>query len=1058
EDPVVGIDAKFRGSTIVEKTAIKGYFYDNNGVTKMNVTCRADDKTEKTIELYDSTKSNHKIKITEVDTEFQLSTGQIVTKYIFYWEFNPADLPAYKTLSLNFKVDDADKNYGEDAITIYGDSERPAFVGAISPANNSNVDVTNVFTGTVSDNVDVVSVTIKAVGSSSWKEDVVCSLGDSKKVDGKTVRTFTSREILPAEFGGWSDREFTITAKDAVGNEASQIITLKGDKNKPEIAFVDDMGGVEKSGNYVTTDKILNIRITPKSFDDGTQREIISATYLTGTQKSEPLSIKKDGNNYTAQIEVSKLGNISGDVTLQVTATDDAENEGQGTIYFIVDNEEPSALAITSPLLKNKAEIENLADDVDSINENDISFYQNGIIQLKGTIADNYKIDKTVLNICDMAGKSVLQMTLTADEKGKLSVAAVGDKESAFINGEYSGIPGNFTIKLDTTKFADGDYVLKTTAYDAAGNSASWGNSESEEMYFKVLQDADKPRITFNIDDGATIYPGSVLKGLLIDDDAIGRVRYILEKDEFNNAKEMFDAPNDKNVHVLANVKQYTRQDWMLEDISGIGMYHLYMLAEDIYGTESKLYTLEITVTSPDSAFIKSISSKVGNGGSFGNGYYSGNVKIMVGAAAGGESKLEYMYYRITASDTNTNSSEVDHTAEPAENFVFTPSGNLGGWHKYKFSESKAARDNIELEFDSRLFVENNTETITVEVRCEDGQAISAAVKDKISIDNEGVSLRVTSPLSNVSVNKTFEIAGSCNDRGAGVGDIYIGYMKDSAVQNITLEDITNNLCDQPTLDKWKKIENDGISWGHEYVSTLINNSASAKNYKVKIAATDILGNIGVITHDIKIDQDGDRPIIRCQNLPLKSDAASWCKVSSIYGTVSDDDGGISKFYISEDGGKSWSDNCYQDGSWMHNFTTDGEKELYFKVVDGKNTEFISKVTNILETPKIVDSEGSEFGYTKIDDTGFTIKVDTNNPSLTSIYYNKNGKADFDGNISETDWDSAFIDKVFGGDEKTIYILFGATDANGIDIDKTKLECSTIDLSDKISRVSHKSI
>jgi len=269
---------------------------------------------------------------------------------------------------------------------------------------------------------------------------------------------------------------------------------------------------------------------------------------LTGTQESEPLSIKKEGNNYTAQIEVSKLGNISGDVTLQVTATDDAENEGQGTIYFIVDNEEPSALAITSPLLKNKAEIENLADDVDSINENDISFYQNGIIQLKGTIADNYKIDKTVLNICDMAGKSVLQMTLTADENGKLSVAAVGDKESAFINGEYSGIPGNFTIKLDTTKFADGDYVLKTTAYDAAGNSASWGNSESEEMYFKVLQDADKPRITFNIDDGATIYPGSVLKGLLIDDDAIGRVRYILEKDEFNNAKEMLIAN-----HVIEN-------------------------------------------------------------------------------------------------------------------------------------------------------------------------------------------------------------------------------------------------------------------------------------------------------------------------------------------------------------------------------------------------------------------------------------------------------------------------------------------------------------------------
>ena len=138
-------------------------------------------------------------------------------------------------------------------------------------------------------------------------------------------------------------------------------------------------------------------------------------------------------------------------------------------------------------------------------------------------------------------------------------------------------MPGNCTRKLDTTEFADGNYVLKTTAYDAAGNSASWGNSESEEMYFKVLQDADKPRITFNIDDGATIYPGSVLKGLLIDDDAIGRVRYILEtvpladsdvlKKFSNNAPELED---------LENIKQYTRQDWMLDKINGIGKYYIY--------------------------------------------------------------------------------------------------------------------------------------------------------------------------------------------------------------------------------------------------------------------------------------------------------------------------------------------------------------------------------------------------------------------------------------------------------------------------------------------------
>ena len=1057
EDPVIVLDSKFRGSTIVEKAKITGYFYDNVEVSKINVAMMFDEQEMRNITLYDISKSSNDIEITNVDSRFELSTGQIVTKYSFGWDFIPSDYTAYKTLSLTFTAEDKDKNYGEDAITIYGDSERPAFVGEISPANNSNIEKENVFTGMVSDNVDVVSVTIKAVESSSWKEDVICSLGDAKKVNGKMVRVFESREILPTEFGGWSDREFTITAKDAVGNEASQIITLKGDKNKPEIAFVDDAGEVEKSGNYVTKSKILNVRITPKSFDDGTQREIIGATYLTGTQKSESLSIKKEGNNYTAQIEVSKLGNISGDVTLQVTATDDAGNEGQGTIYFIVDNEAPSNLAITSPLLENKAEITNLADNVDDINENDISYYQNGVIQLKGTVSDNYKIGRTELNICDESGKEVLQIVLTTNENGELSL-----KSDSEVVMNASGIPGNFTIELDTAKLSDGDYILKTTSYDAAGNSSSWGdeeNAENKEYYFKVLQDADKPRITFNIESDTTIYPGTMLKGLLIDDDAIDRVRFILGKEVFDDPLKKFNAPNDAHVQLLKDVKQHNRQDWILDDeISGVGMYHLYMLAEDIYGTESKLYTMKFTVSSPDSAFIKSVSSEKGTGGSSGNEYYSGNVKIIVGAAAGGENMLEYIYYKITSSDIETTDNEIDHTAELSENFVLTSSENLGGWHKYKFLKSEPSRDDIELEFDSRLFVKDKTETITIEVRCQDTETISATIKDKISIDNEGVSLKVTSPLSSVSVNKTFEILGSCNDRGAGVGDIYIGYMKDSSAQNVTLEDINNNLCDEPTLNRWIKVENDGISWRHEYVSTLINDSASLKDYKVQIAATDILGNIEVITHDIKIDQDEDRPIIRCQNLPLQLNGESWCKVSSIYGTVSDDDGGISEFYISEDGGKSWSNNCYDEGSWMHSFATDGEKELYFKVVDGKNTEFISKVTNILESPKIVDSTGAKFGYENINETGFTIKVDTNNPSLTSIYYNKNGKSDFDGNINETDWDSAFVDKVFGGDEKMIYILFGATDANGIDIEKTKLECSTVNLSDKISLVSHKSV
>ena len=1063
EDPVVGIKAQFRGATVVEKTAIQGHFYDNNDVTKMSVTCRFDDKdaTEQTIELYNIANSNHNVKIVQVTPEYQLSTGQMVTKYDFEWDFIPSDYTAYKTLSLTFRVDDEDKNYGEDAITVYGDSERPVFSEEILPANNSVITDVIEFSGAVSDNVDVVSVTIEAEGS-AWTEGKMACILEEKKVlsSGKYERVFKSPEITPKMFGGYVDRDFIIRAKDAVGNEATQIVTLKGDKTKPQIKFYDENGEEKKSGNYENTSKTINAQIKPASFKDESYRKIKSASYTVNNGEKKDLLIGNyNGVYYPVEIAISDLGEISGDVTLQITATDEAGNDGEGTIYFIVDDEAPSNLAITSPLLKNKADVLALADTVDNINENDISFYQNGEILLKGTISDNYKIDKTVIDICDISGESVLEITLAMD-KGKFSCAS---KSTALI--EASGIPGNFTIKLDTTKLPDGNYVLKTTAYDAAGNCASWGKSDAEEMYFKVLQDADKPRITFNIEDGTTIYPGTILKGLLIDDDALSTVKYILKKSPISSDESVvlqkFSNPNDSDVENLEGVKQYTRQDWTLNKINGIGTYYLCMLAEDIHGTKSKLYRMTITVTSADAAFIKSISASVGTGGSYENGYYKGNVKILVGAAAGGESTLKNIYYRIVSSTIKSSDEEIDYTSSPANDFFLTSaSPKLSGWHKYQFADRVPERDGIAFEFDSSLFVSNGTETITIEIKCEDDKAISSSVKDKISIDNEMPSLKVTSPRENVSVNKNFEISGSSNDRGAGVKDIYISYMK-SPSQSVTLAEITNNLADIPTLDKWYKIKYDGeISWSHEYQSVLINNSKVATNYTIQLAVTDVLGNYGIENHTLKIDQDGDRPVIRNQNLSLTPNAKGeiWCKIASIYGTISDDDDGTLEIYISEDGGQNWSPNCYGSGSWEYNFKTDGEKNIRFKVIDGKQATFISKQANILETPKIVDSTGLTFGATNPEETGFALKVDTSNPSLTNIYFNKKGQSDFNGTIDETNWDSSFVDKIFGGDEKTIYILFGATDTNGINIEKRKLECSTIDLTEKIEFLSHRNV
>lgn len=1024
--------------------------------------------------------SENKIRITKQDNNFQLTTGQTVTKYFFEWDFDTDEYQAYKVLQMSFKAEDEDSNYGEDAITIYGDSERPSFVGEISPANNSNVSDKIVFSGAVSDNVDVVKVIISANGS-AWREDIECELGNKELLgSGKYKRTFMSREITPQEFGGYVDREFTITAKDAAGNESNQIITLKGDKTKPIVKFVDEDGNDEKSGNYVTTSKVLNIRLIPAAFADQTYREIKKVVYSinSGDKKSLDLGkvkIDEDGKKYyPVQIKVADLSSgsssdaVSGDVTLQVTATDAEGSDGEGTIYFIVDNEPPTDLTITSPLLKDKSYITGLTSIVDNINENEISYYQNGKVFLKGTISDNYKISKTILSFYKIDEPvSSLTCTLTIDSDGKMNCAPQGSKSD--IVTSYSGIPGNFTLAIDTTKLDDGNYQLKATAYDAAGNSASWGNEPSEECYFKILQDADKPRITFNVDFDsnmkAQIFPGTILKGLLIDDDAMQSVKYILGTTQYSDSEAMqLFADGANEVKTLPGVKEYTRQDWSLSGFESVDIYYLYMLAKDINGKESNLYKRTISVVSTDSPFIKSVSQSAGTGGKEANGYYSGKIKILV-SANGGSCGLKYMEYRILSESVTSSDEVADNTSVSAESFELSgSSANLGKWQKYQFNNTKeSSKENIAFEFDSSLFVKNSNETITVQVRCTNIQGVvSAEVKDKVAVDNEGPQLKVASPNSGASVNKEFEINGSCSDKGAGVKDIYISYLSKEPA-SLKLAQITGNLSNTPALNKWYKLEPneiDGLSWSSRFDSTIIHSEETVKNYAIVIAATDMLDNLGKISHEVKIDQDGDRPIVRIQNLTLKNsnNATVWCKSASIYGTVSDDDSGNVEVYVSEDGGLSWSQNCYGNGSWQYDFQSDGEKTLMFKVKDAAGTVFISQENKNLTAPKVTDSSANKFGNESEPSTKFTIKVDTQDPKMSDVYYNFNPTTkDSDdvpdgvngGIVDSTVWSTSFADKIFGGTENAVWFLFGGDDANGIA--GGKLFCTTVGSKVKIS-------
>lgn len=494
EDPVVGIDSTFRGSTIVDKATITGYFYDNNAVTKISVAMRFNEDEDVTItELYTLNGSKNNIKITKTDDKFQLTTGQKVTKYFFEWEFDTAKYKAYKVLQMTFRAEDEDNYYGEDAITVYGDSERPT-IGETSPANNTNILDKNVFSGAVSDNVDVVKVTISAKnanGDSAMKDDIVCTLGEKELLSsGKYKRTFISKEIIPEEFGGYVDREFTITAIDAAGNEATRTITLKGDKTKPTVRFTDDDGNEEGNGKPVAITKILNVRLYPVTFEDGSSRKITKAVYTVNRGAEKELIIDDEatdrrGKYFSAKIKVEDLIDsltASGGVTLQVVATDEGEYEGEGSIFFIVDNTAP-VMEITS-------------------HKDGVTVYGTETNIIRGTTTDSNKITE-------------LKYALTKDEKTPKDseFIQIEENDSGFsrweINFSDTELLNEKLKKLYnvTGEFKDEPYdlYLWMKAADEFDNVATL-----KMLYLKVNAVGDKPTVYIEYPTNDNILGGTI--------------------------------------------------------------------------------------------------------------------------------------------------------------------------------------------------------------------------------------------------------------------------------------------------------------------------------------------------------------------------------------------------------------------------------------------------------------------------------------------------------------------------------------------------------------------
>ena len=168
------------------------------------------------------------------------------------------------------------------------------------------------------------------------------------------------------------------------------------------------------------------------------------------------------------------------------------------------------------------------------------------------------------------------------------------------------------------------------------------------------------------------------------------------------------------------------------------------------------------------------------------------------------------------------------------------------------------------------------------------------------------------------------------------------------------------------------------------------------KKYTIKATATDAAGNTATDSKVVYVNQDSDRPVITVTNMVIATVANETSylkKTSKLEGTISDDDGNVSKLEYSANG-STWTEvNLEYGTAWSIADLPEGENKLYFRVTDSVNaTPFTTALENASATtessnqPKIKDSSNTYVTHTQ-GSLALKFKVVTKQPDVDEKQY-----------------------------------------------------------------------
>ncbi|MBR1537065.1 MAG: hypothetical protein IJ630_09020 [Treponema sp.] len=357
--------------------------------------------------------------------------------------------------------------------------------------------------------------------------------------------------------------------------------------------------------------------------------------------------------------------------------------------------------------------------------------------------------------------------------------------------------------------------------------------------------------------------------------------------------------------------------------------------------------------------------------------------------------------------------------------------------------------------------ISGNTYNVNASVTDVAGNASSLTIFT-LQIDKESPTVKMTSPSVGSTINNKISVSGTvpATNIGATPEKLELYWCETEPTANTKIGEGLNKvgeINEASSIYSWSISDFDSYEVFGEDTTTV-----SKQIYLVPVVYdeagncniyTEVLGDDGTtLTRTYSyaaadgnakyfaytVDRNSDRPVLLITSIDKASD---WSGSKTLKGTISDDDG-ISEFYISESTNFSDSDKVeVTNGTWSKEFSEEGTKNLYFKIVDAGEKTFTTASSDVFSRPYYKfsgtkDSEIASGDYGLDNSTPITIQIDTAFPKIGTPGLTIGQNSDGLYTVSQISSENTASDKIFGisrnagGNSKYINIFVPVFDAN----------------------------